>query len=349
MLLCGLPFYGIAHSDTATTRACSNSHCDCGTRNPLPAGVTTGHLHEKGQWMLSYYYMGMYMQGNQTGSTAQSDMAIADRYMMVPTRMTMNMHMVMAMYGLTNRLTLMAMGSYNTANMDMWMPGMHMANMPDMPDMKMNSNSSGLGDTRLYALYGLNQNSDNRFIGSIGVQLPTGSVGSKGTTMLGAKERLPYNMQPGSGNFALLPAITWVRTGARAHCGAEVGADIKLNDNRYHYRWGNSWHLTAWAGYRPVTRLNVTLRAELAGAQRISGADPSMLNEIMQTYDLTASAGNYGGVKVNAYGGFSYSIPALLGDRCTAIAELGIPVYQNLNGTQMTTTHTLTAGVQYGF
>ena len=39
------------------------THCCCSKEVALPVGVMLGHVHAKGEWMLSYRYMNMAMQG----------------------------------------------------------------------------------------------------------------------------------------------------------------------------------------------------------------------------------------------------------------------------------------------
>ena len=89
-----------------------------------PIGVMADHRHKKGEWMTSYRFMHMDMSGNRDGTDSLSPEEIvttvanpfANPPMMpstlrvVPTDMPMQMHMVGGMYGLSDRITLMAMG-----------------------------------------------------------------------------------------------------------------------------------------------------------------------------------------------------------------------------------------------
>src|SRR5208337_3571119 len=86
------------------------------------------HTHPAGMWMFTYKYMYMNMGGLRAGtnnvdthSVGFMDSTKPYNYMMIPTYMDMNMHMLMAMYGVTDNLTVMGMASYEANNMQMVM------------------------------------------------------------------------------------------------------------------------------------------------------------------------------------------------------------------------------------
>ncbi len=95
----------------------------------------------------------------------------------------------------------------------------------------MQSSSAGLADTKVYGLYNLSNNINRRIIASVAVNIPTGSIRTTGTTMMGENQRLPYDMQPGTGSYSLLPGITYVQQYGKFSFGADAGADIKLANN----------------------------------------------------------------------------------------------------------------------
>ena len=86
------------------------------------------HRHATGEIMLSYRFMRMEMSGSQIGTTEVSPLQIAttvpNRFFgapmqpptlrVVPTEMTMDMHMFGAMYAPNDRVTFMAMLPYIT-------------------------------------------------------------------------------------------------------------------------------------------------------------------------------------------------------------------------------------------
>ncbi len=350
--------YGYAQDDTSKAMTgdngavCSSGGCCCAGNSQAPLGVMTDHIHDKGQWMLSYTYMDMNMKGDRTGATPINDNDIYQNYMMAPESMNMQMHMLMAMYGVTDKLTVMVMGGYISYNMTMKM-ALNMPNMPGMVmtpgNLNMQSMSSGFTDTKVYGLYNFSNNANQHIIGSIGINLPTGSIKATGTTILGNDQQLPYDMQPGSGSFGVAPGITYTRKYGLFYWGADVGADIKLNYNSRGYKDGNIYHATAWAGYQFLPFVSGTLRAEDTHTDMVSGEDRAVAIPIYETNDPTTKTSNYGGTWMNIYAGLNFHSmkPAL--ERFRLMAEYGIPVYQNLNGTQMSLRANLLAGLQCSF
>ena len=88
-----------------------------------PLGVMGDHMHAKGEWMASYRFMSMDMDGLRSGSndvTVSSQLGMM-KYGMVPTKMTMDMHMFGAMHAVSDKLTVMGMVNYIENDMDMKM------------------------------------------------------------------------------------------------------------------------------------------------------------------------------------------------------------------------------------
>ncbi len=128
--------------------------------------------------------------------------------MMIPTSMTMDMQMVMAMYGITDRVTVMAMTSYVANKMKMTMDmGPIMGTFSSAP-----MSTSGFGDSELRGMYKIN----NYFVGSLGLSLPTGSI-KRTVDVMGMGMRAPYDMQLGSGTYDLKPALTYNGLGEDAN------------------------------------------------------------------------------------------------------------------------------------
>ncbi len=113
----------------SSTKGQDSTKCDgfccCRPDALAPAGIMVDHVHEKGKFGIAYGYMNMAMQGNQSGTSSVSNTAVWTNYTVAPAKMNMQMHMLMPMYGITNRLTVMAMINYNinTMTMDLSTPG----------------------------------------------------------------------------------------------------------------------------------------------------------------------------------------------------------------------------------
>jgi len=322
----------------------------CRPDGHAPLGVLADHIHAKGEWTLSYTYMNMMMHGNRIGVSKVDDNQLYQTYMMSPDKMTMQMHMFMVMYSLTDKLTFMGMLNYSVFSMSMNviplsmmmnMPGMNNANMPT------SSKTNGIGDTQLFALYKLMEKNRQRFILSMGLSLPTGSITKNGTTMLGDNQRLAYPMQLGTGTFNLLPALTYVCQKDLFSFGTAASANIKMGTNSQGYTWGNEYKLTGWIAYKCSRWLSTSIRVEGVSVGKMTGYDPLIYP--LSVNDPSANSNNYGGQRANLYFGLN-----LFKEKCSLkgnrlLLEYGIPVYQNLNGPQMSMQSNLSAGWQYTF
>jgi hypothetical protein len=348
------------------TTKCDGSCC----RRPddlAPAGIMVDHVHEKGRFGIAYMYMNMAMQGNQSGTSSVSDNQVFANYMMAPNKMNMQMHMLMPMYGITDRLTAMAMINYNinTMSMDM-MPMSTMMNMPgmvmtsSMANMPTNMKSSGLGDTKLYLLYNFLSSCNQRLVVCAGVSLPTGSINVKGTTMEGANSIMSYCMQLGTGTYNLLPSVVYAKQFNHLSFGVAFQSNIKLGVNSHNYCLGNEYSFSPWAAYKVASWASISLRAEGYYMGAMYGYD----NGINQTAnsDPTANAYNYGSKKlINGLVGVNLYAPKSCFKGLHLLVECGTPLYQNLAGRpfpstitpyqefQMPTKWTLTARLQYNF
>jgi hypothetical protein len=324
----------------------------CRPDGHAPLGVMSDHVHGKGEWGFSYSYTNTMFNGSQSGTQKLNDADVYGDYMMSPEKMSMQMHMFMLMYGLTDRLSLMAMFGYtiNTMSMNMIsptvmdMPGM---NMGVMPGGQMNTSAMGFSDTRLSALYKLYDRNRQRIVVGLGVGIPTGSISASGVTMLGGDERLPYSMQIGTGTWNLLPSIAYTGQSQDLSWGAMGDANLKPGMNGAGYAFGNEYHATAWASYRMCSWLSASLRAEEVVVDKISGYDPDIA--ILMNNDPCSNALNSGGQKTSLYFGLNLYKPKMPCRNNRLMFEYGVPLYQYVNGIQMPNTGTLLAGWQYNF
>ncbi len=299
------------------------------------------HSHPTGMWMANYKFMHMGMNGLKEGSTSQSLEGVSPaagkpRYMMTPTDMTMDMQMLMIMYGVTDRLTLMGMGNYLSTTMNMVMNmGMGKGNSTQAP-----MRTSGFSDTELRGIYKINE----QFNGSIGVSLPTGDIRQE-IEMMGKKFRAPYDMQLGSGTVDLKPALTYsaVSDDALWNWGGQAGYSYHLGRNDAGYSLGDTLKLTSWL-QRAMGPTATWLRLSYTNTARISGQDSEIAGSLKYADAPDAETMNYGGELINAYLGASYTKGSF-----SFGVEAGVPLYQYVNGLQMATTWNLTAAVQYMF
>ncbi len=326
-----------------------------------PIGVMADHRHKTGEVMFSYRFMRMDMEGSRIGTEEVSPDSIVttvpNRFFgapgqpptlrVVPLDMTMDMHMFGAMYGLTDRLTLMGMTSYISKDMDhvTYRGGMGTTVLGGFTTM-----SEGFGDTSLTAIYGLDDGSrpERQLNASLGLSLPTGSITETDrilTPMGGTPSpRLPYAMQLGTGSYDLLPAVTFRDVAGKTGYGAQASARVCLSENDEGYCLGDRFEATAWVSREPAPWISISARLKGSTQGEIDGRDPNIMAPVQ-----TADPGNYGGTVLEALAGVNLAgqTGALKGHRVAA--EIGVPLYRDLNGPQMETDLTFTVGYQISF
>ena len=342
----------LQQSGTAQDTVCGkNCHCFSRPDYHAPIGVMLDHAHEKGQWMISYRSMYMNMNGNISGTTPVGDNNVFKNYVMSPQNMQMQMHMLMIMYGLTDKITFMGMLNYSVNDMTMSMNqnGMIMNGnnmIMESGTAQMKDHSAGLSDTKLYVLYKLFEKNSHELLLSNGLSLPTGNIALQGTSMNNI-QRKTYCMQPGAGTFAYLPGLTYTGNSANFSWGAQTSANINLGVNNFNYSWGNSFTGTVWLSRKWSNWLSNSLRVEETQTQSMYGFDKDIAP--YRTTDPTADCKNYGSKKLNAYVGVNFLFPKgkLKGNQLCI--EYGMPLYQCVNGLQMKTTQIVNAGWQMTF
>jgi hypothetical protein len=306
------------------------------------------HVHNQGEWMLSYRVMQMQMASPQQGTHSFSSLDVFNNYLVNTPSMEMNMQMVMGMYGITDRLTAMVMLNYISNSMQMEFLNTGMAAMHGMSNAStMEMKSSGLGDTKLQLLYGLIKNEGNQLILGIGASLPTGSIQQKGqvSDVFYASSRFPMMMQLGSGTLDILPTISYVRETGSTTYGIQSSAIIHSTTNKNAYCFGDEVVLNSWFAYNWWRTLGTSIRVEAQYIGKMIGYDKAvyMYNEI------GANPANYGGTFLQSFIGTSYEFTSGFIQNNRFAIEYGLPIYQQLNGIQNKRNQSWMASWSYSF
>lgn len=322
-----------------------------------PIGVMGDHRHANGEVMLSYRAMVMQMAGNRDGTDTLSPEEIVTEVAnpfappatlrVVPTEMTMTMHMVGAMYAPSDRVTLMLMGTYLTSEMD-HTTFQGMAGTTELGTFT--TETSGFGDTTVAALIGVYDKEHLTAHLGLGISLPTGSIEETDTILTPMNTtpspRLPYPMQLGSGTYDFKPSFTvWNKThDAIFGGGAQISGVIRMDENNEGYRLGDRAEATAWAAFAPDPRLSFSLRGRIWSQGRIDGTDPLIAAPVQ-----TADPDNHGGSGMDV--GLGANLLAtegtLRGHRLAL--EVLLPIHRDLNGPQLETDWTVNLGWQKAF
>ena len=329
-----------------------------------PIGVMADHRHSKGEWMLSYRYMSMTMDGNRDGRSQLSAEDIAtgspNRFAglpgqpptlrVVPEHMTMDMHMFGAMYGLNEDVTLMVMTSYIEKEMHhTTFQGGAGTNILGTFDV----NTSGIGDTTLGAIFNfdsvLGAPKPRRTLSlTLAASLPTGSNDETAQilTPTGAtpSPRTPYAMQIGTGTFDVKPSVTYSDRNGKLGWGGQIAARAALARNDEGYRYGDSLDGSAWLAYEPSYGVSLSARLSARSQGKIDGIDEAIIAPVQ-----TADPDNYGGEQAFAHIGVTLLGQSGIVKGHRLAAEIGLPIMRDINGPQLETDSLFTLAWQKAF
>ena len=320
-----------------------------------PIGVMGDHTHAAHEWMLSYRVMHMAMSGNHIGTDSLSPEAIVTTIAnphagpatlrVVPVDMKMDMHMLSVMYGLTDRITLMAMAQYREAEME----HITFAGMMGQTRLgRFSARSEGLGDTSIVALAKVFESESDTVLMSFGLSLPTGSIDETGSALTPANmvmsAILPYGMQLGSGTYDPLVSATWRHRAGHWQFGTQASGRLHAGENDAGYARGNEARATVWTSWSPRPAWSFSTRLSGQAIGEISGEDARITAPVQ-----TADPANYGGKRLDFGLGVNWmgQSGVLAGHRLAL--EASMPVWQDLNGPQLGSDWLLTLGWQYAW
>ncbi len=199
---------------------------------------------------------------------------------------------------------------------------------------KVSQKTTGLGDVALIGKYSFFRNRvvepSAELFGLFGLEFPTGSTTLKDD----AGVRLPITQQPGSGEIDYIIGAAGVWGLPRVTTYGDVSYKINGQTN---YRYGNFFALNVGANYTLLSARSVSLvgeaNVEIAArdTSREGGAGVFSGNQVQNTGSSRAYLSP--GVQWRPRASWSLS------------AGVQIPVYQNLNGTQLASNLIYNAGV----
>ncbi len=322
-----------------------------------PISIMADHFHKKGEIMFSYRFMNMAMTKNFQGKKEISpEMIMKMGYDHYGSSMNMQMHMIGAMYGLSNKITLMAMINIISSNMEMTNCNCddksHMMKL-NMADSKMNHSISGLGDASITAMYAIQNSESMKVHLNFGASLPTGSIQENHEMDMNGhhhhkiksmmKMRNGYGMQLGSGTIDPIASLTIARYMNDIAIGLQGGGRMRSTENENNYKLGNEFYALAWAGYNLNNSLSLGSVFRYKTISSISGYD----KEIMKDMGPSSDPKNSGKSLMEVSVGVNYLVPESLLHGARVAIEYGIPITSDYTGVQMGVDGQLTLGLQY--
>lgn len=312
-----------------------------------PAGISGDHLHKAGEFMVGYMYMDMRMDGLRHGKDEIGFAEVlAEGYTSTATEMTMRMQMGHFMYAPIDRLTLIAMPTYQEMEMTMEVIGMssghgHGGHSAAIGTRHVHS-TEGWGDTRLGGIFRIWKSGEHNLLGSLLISVPTGSVSVKNADGTFTH----YGMQLGSGTWDAIPGLVYTGRHGPISWGAKTTLTLRLEDtNDSGYQLGDVVEATAWTAWSPVSWASLSTRLAYRDQGELTGHYNGPHNHSSPP-DLQ---NNYGGNVLSAGFGLNTVIPSglLAGQRLGA--EVLMPIEQDLNGIQLSRDLSWTVNWSYAF
>ena len=304
-----------------------------------PASLMADHVHERGEWMFEYKYMNMYMEDNRTGSRTISDAeaislgnALGTNFGATPTQMTMEMHMIHIMYGVTDRVTAYTMIMLPALTMD------HLrgpAN-PAGAGTTFTTHNSGFGDLTFGALILLAQDERNDIVFNLSGSVPTGDIFRLSSIPTGGAvdQPLPFPMRLGSGTFNARPGITWKHYFDVGSLGVQLQTDLPIGRNYRGYSVSDDYQLNVWYSHLLTDNLAMSIRLENRWRSNFDGIDPQTPDTVIST-NAELFRGGY-------WLNLGLGVMALFNGHLLNV-ELVPNLYQDLDGIQLETDWSLAA------
>ncbi len=305
-----------------------------------PIGVMGDHMHHAGEFMLSYRFARMRMDGNRDRTANQTDGdVLRDGFMATPTDMDTNVHMFGLMYAPTDWVTLMAMLPYVEKQMD------HVTAMGG----SFNTESDGIGDFKFGSMWRLFENENHHVHLNLGASFPTGGIRhSDRTPGPGglANNTLPFPMQIGSGTYDVMPGMTYMGHASWLSWGLQSIGTIRSGKNEAGWRMGHRADTTAWVA-RPWTEwMSTSFRAQYSWWGNYAGDEN---RPPPRTAIPTADPDRRAGHRIDLLPGVNFIVPLGPLRKHRFGIEAGFPVYQWLDGPQLELDWRVVAGWQFAF
>ena len=320
-----------------------------------PISIMGDHYHEAGEFMISYRYMPMTMKESQLGTSKISSDLIAstipNRFSsmegqpptlrIVPTEMTMNMHMLGAMFAPTDWLTLMVMINKLENEMShLTYKGM----MGTTVRGSFTTQTSGIGDTKLSSLIRVRETQSDRLHITAGISLPTGELDQTATILnpmgMNPTIRAPYGMQLGSGTTDVIGGLTYSRFYDSWSWGGQWLSTIRTDTNDEGYTLGDEHRINGWYSRSFASNFSWSTRLEYFDRAKIQGMDSNIMGPVQ-----TADPDNYGAKIISIGLGLNFA----MGNGHRIGLEYLVPIHQDLEGPQLKLENQMTLGYQFSF
>ncbi|MEZ6005736.1 MAG: transporter [Planctomycetota bacterium] len=198
--------------------------------------------------------------------------------------------------------------------------------------------TTGLGDVAIGASVELSRGEESRSEVALDLDMPTGSVTDREPPdpNTNLAPRLPYDLQPGHGTWRLRPSFHLARWGADWSAGAGFEYQTSLDESDQGWKPGNALLAQAWYTRRFDESRSVVFAVDYEGQDEVSGQDTALDTSL----DPMQLPQNTGGQRFGASIGLHMEV-----ERRNFLAiEVGVPVWQEVEGVQLEEDYRLRLG-----
>ena len=208
------------------------------------------------------------------------------------------------------------------------------------------TSSDGIGDTSVIANYVAYRTPGDKHILSVkgGISFPTGSIDQEDFLPTGFA-RLPYPMQLGSGTYDVKLGGTYQYFQDHWSVGLNTMGTIRTGENHNDYRLGNELELDTWFSYEWLEWLTTTVGLKGKSWGNIDGADPRLNPAVVPTADPNRR----GGTRLDLLFDIELYAPRGTFKGNSIGLSIGTPIYENLEGPQLSTNWLGMVGWQWVF
>ena len=292
-----------------------------------------------GEFELGIRFINDRYQGQGVGTDSLPVAQVLTLFDVTPTVMTTRGASVNVMLGITDYLTLSAVGNFVQKKMD------YLGGIAGEPNLLLYYQTEALGpqDVRVTALYNILDRAGIRVHAHGGVSIPLGPIDSQdevpGTI---GETQLPYQQQLGSGTFDILPGVTASIQNEVASLGLQWNAEIRMGENDREWALGDLYQTSIWAGYKATDWVSASVAVQYSRWGNVEGFDMELDPFENPANNTLAQAGT----RVQLPVGVNFVMP----DGRFAGHRFGLqflfPVHQDLDGPQLMQDWSLVAGWQ---
>lgn len=282
-----------------------------------PVGIVADRTLAAGELQVGYRFSNVDAEGLKSGPNFVSESQLLATFDFVPLSRAIDTHLVTLGYGLTDDLTVMGSVGYLSKRREVVNTEVFFI-----------QETSDISDAQIDVLWDVWERGAHRAHVQLGAVIPLGSVEERGELPGVADALLPYDMQIGTGSWAVVPGAVLATQNESGTVGLQVLGVIHLDDNERGYRPGDRVEGNLWAAYRLNDIFSLSSGVRARGSDPIQGFDPG-LETFRDPGDLSLS---FGGTRVDIPLGLNVRLEdgPLAGHRFGV--EFAWTVHENLDG-----------------